>query len=312
MKRFNLEVLLKLASGCAAAIYAVLFVCYRRYYHELGITPEDIGVGSAYILLRSIGVIALVVGGCVLLGAIVNVLDGVTKGKRKDAHTRTLNAKARKSVNPGKGSFEDRLGEWKIRLSEWIGCQPRYLLRYALFAVLAVLLRVYLYVLANEASFWGLHEIDLVWLGLLVGAWLLESIAGRLSTQIGLIICSLAVLVTAVVVPWVFIYRRAHDMAEDALRGTPVGPYFILSGSIPVLDVSSEKVAVEWLCTDKNKNRPSVFDGQPISQGELLGESPSRLFVRMDPPGKITIVELPTECVEVTRSEDAPAAKGTH
>ena len=125
-------------------------------------------------------------------------------------------------------------------------------------------------------------------------------------------------ILIGVVVPGVFIYFRAHDLADSALRplkGSPpdfpvVKPYSILDDSIPVLDVSSDKVDVEWICTDKNKKRPSVFDGRDMSPGELLGESPTSLFVRMDPPGKTPIVKLPAECVVTTRHEDTPAPNG--
>ena len=79
---FTVEVFLKTASFCAAVIYVVLFIGYRKYYNELGITPEDIGVGSAFVLVRSIGFIALVIGAVLLVGSIVNVLDSMSKDRK--------------------------------------------------------------------------------------------------------------------------------------------------------------------------------------------------------------------------------------
>jgi predicted histidine transporter YuiF (NhaC family) len=97
---FSLERFAKIASFCTAVIYGVLFIGYRTYYHELGITPEDIGVGSAFVLVRSIGFIALVIGAVLLVGLTVNVLDSMSKDRKKDAEKRKENAKARNDANP--------------------------------------------------------------------------------------------------------------------------------------------------------------------------------------------------------------------
>jgi hypothetical protein len=51
-------------------------------------------------------------------------------------------------------------------------------------------------------------------------------------------------------------------------------------------------VNVEWICQG-DRTLPSVFHNQYLNKGLLLmGESPSSLFVRMDPDGKIPIVKL--------------------
>ena len=158
----------------------------------------------------------------------------------------------------------------------------------------------------------------MAWAALLFVAWVVERIAGRQKTAVGLSIAIAACILIAIVVPGLFVYIRAHDLADSAFRnpvvkGTPprvsfpvVKPYSILDNSIPVLDVSSDDVDVEWICTDKNKMRPSVFDGRNMSTGELLGENPTSIFVRMDPQGKTPIVQLPAECVVTTRYEDTP------
>jgi len=56
-------------------VYAALFVGYRTYYAELGINPEDGGIGAAFILVRSIGFIALAVAAVALVALIVGVLE---------------------------------------------------------------------------------------------------------------------------------------------------------------------------------------------------------------------------------------------
>jgi hypothetical protein len=309
---FTIETIVKVASICAAVIYGVLFIGYRTYYNELGITPEDVGVGSAFVLVRSIGFIALVIGAVLLWGLIVNVLDSISKEKRNDVKERKENAKARRDANPGGKSDKSKRPKWKIKLSEWGKQQPKYILRSVFLVILAVALLLYL--LAVKPLFWQWQEIVVTWLVLPGVAWFLERVAGQLDPGVGLVVVILAAIVIAIIVPGLFVDIRAHDLADSALSGSPpdfteVKPYSILNGRIPVLDVSSDKVDVEWICTDKNKKRPSVFDGRDISPGELLGESPSSLFVRMDPLGKTPIVKLPAECVVITRYEDTPISK---
>lgn len=51
--------LVALTATIGAAIYAALFTGYRRYYGSLGIRPEDVGVDSTFILVRSVGFIVL-------------------------------------------------------------------------------------------------------------------------------------------------------------------------------------------------------------------------------------------------------------
>jgi hypothetical protein len=49
----------KYSAIAGAIIYAGLFLGYRKYYSQLGIRPEDVGVDNTYILARSIGFIVL-------------------------------------------------------------------------------------------------------------------------------------------------------------------------------------------------------------------------------------------------------------
>lgn len=142
-----------------------------------------------------------------------------------------------------------------------------------------------------------------VWVVLLVAAvlgflaWVVERVPPDAAKPVGVF---LAILI-AMVIPTVFIALRAHYLAEVALKGEPVQPFTIFA-AVPVLDVSSDPVDVEWICSN-NKNRPSIFDQKAVSKGMLLGQSPSTLFVRMDPVGAAPIVKLPAECVVVTRRD---------
>lgn len=72
---FTLENFVKLTAFSAALIYGALFIGYRMYFNELGISPEDVGIGSAFVLVRSIGFIALAVGAVALVAATVGVLE---------------------------------------------------------------------------------------------------------------------------------------------------------------------------------------------------------------------------------------------
>jgi hypothetical protein len=295
-KPFNLDVnvFLKIASFCGVVIYGVLFIGYRTYFHELGITPEDVGVGSTFVLVRSIGFIALAIGAVALVLSVIFVLDQMTK-KSMENQPVTNNPVKRLKY----------LGQWS--------CNKQSLRWFLALASLAVLLLAYL--LALKPWSWPVCEIVVVWIGLLTLAFVVMLVAGLQEPVVGLVVVTAISIVISVILPGIFVYFRAHDLADSALRGSPpnfieVKPYSILNGSIPVLDVSSDNVDVEWICTDNNKKRPSVFDGRDMSPGELLAESPTSLFVRMDPPGKTPIVKLPAECVVTTRHQDVPATHG--
>lgn len=282
---FKLENFVKIASICAAVIYGVLFIGYRTYFHELGITPEDIGVGSAFVLVRSIGFIALAIGAVALMASIVGVLSHMSSMRKADASSRGTSTRT---------------------LRRWLRDQRRYIPWLLRFAALAAGLMGYLAALKPWSwPLWWSIVVCLVLLGL---AWVVEHVAGRQNPAVGLVIALAISILIAVVLPAVLIYFRAHDLADSALRGTVVKPYSILFGSIPVLDVSSDEVDVEWVCT--GKKRPSVFDGRDSNTGELLAENPTSVFVRMDPEGKTPIVKLPADCVVTTRHEHTPALNG--
>jgi hypothetical protein len=69
------ENFLKLTAFSAAVIYGALFIGYRTYYNELRIRPEDVGISSTFVLVRSIGFIALAIGVVALVGSIVFVFE---------------------------------------------------------------------------------------------------------------------------------------------------------------------------------------------------------------------------------------------
>jgi hypothetical protein len=245
-------------------------------------------------LVRSIGFIALAIGAVALVLSVIFVLDQMTK-KSMENQPVTNNPVKRLKY----------LGQWS--------CNKQSLRWFLALASLAVLLLAYL--LALKPWSWPVCEIVVVWIGLLTLAFVVMLVAGLQEPVVGLVVVTAISIVISVILPGIFVYFRAHDLADSALRGSPpnfieVKPYSILNGSIPVLDVSSDNVDVEWICTDNNKKRPSVFDGRDMSPGELLAESPTSLFVRMDPPGKTPIVKLPAECVVTTRHQDVPATHG--
>ncbi|MDT5273574.1 MAG: hypothetical protein QOE48_745 [Mycobacterium sp.] len=287
---FTLDVFLKVASFCGVVIYGVLFIGYRTYFHELGITPEDVGVGSTFVLVRSIGFIALAIGAVALVLSIVFVLDQMAKRSMENQPV-TENPVKQRLKYLWQWSWNKQSVPWVLALAFW-----------------AVLLLIYL--LALKPWSWPVCWIVGVWIVLLAVAFVVMIVAGLQDPAVGLGIVTAISIVISVILPGIFVYFRAHDLADSALRSTVVKPYSILFGSIPVLDVSSDEVDVEWVCDEKTKKPPSVFHGGYTSKGELLGEDPSSVFVRMDPEGKATIVKLPAECVVTTRHRDIPATHG--
>jgi hypothetical protein len=299
-----LDFFIKTAPLCAAVIYGVLFIGYRTYYNELGINPEDVGVGSTFVLVRSIGYIALAVAAVAVVAAIVGVLEKMQKMREEEEQAR----KDKKAQ--GITIQEITLRQWLRHPSKfipWLEQQMPYTPWTVLFVFLAAVLMGYL--LALKPWSWPILWIAVIWVVLVVLAWIVERVSPKRVVAVGVFIS----ILIAVVVPMIFIDFRAHDLADsalkvDALKGTVVKPYSILLGIIPVLDVSSDDVDIQWICSDSDKKRPSVFDGRDTSTGELLGENPLNLFVRMDPEGKTPIVTLPAECVVITRYKDIPAA----
>jgi hypothetical protein len=313
---FGPENFVKIASVCAAIIYAVLFIGYRTYYHELGITPEDVGVGSTFVLVRSVGFIALMIGALALVALIIGVLDNLQKTRKKEDEPKNADqpADGQPTPEPPPPQPPDRNLCKKLEdLCESVGKRLKYFPWFLAIAFLAAVLFAYL--LALKPQSWPVRYIVVAWLVLIVAAVIVERVAAQQEPDVGFVIAIGVSIVIAFVLPGVLVNSRAHELADSALRGGPpnftvVKPYSLLNRSIPVLDVSSDVVDMEWICTDKNKKRPSVFDGRDISRGELLGESATSLYVRIDPPGKAAIVKLPAECVVIARYEDTPPAKG--
>jgi hypothetical protein len=277
---FTLENFVKITAFSAAAIYGALFIGYRRYFAELHISPEDVGIGSAFVLVRSIGFIVLGVGAVLLVAAIVGDLYML----------RTEGIKPKES-NPEK--------MWLRRLRRWVW-RWRWLL---LLPVLVALLMWYLYLL--RPPYWPLLGVFGTGVVLLIVAAVVSLVDQKYRNGVGLLI---SVLI-AMVLPTLFITARAHAMADVALKsdvvtGGVVEPFSILG--IPVLDVSTEKVDVQWICNQKDA--PYVFHGKPTSAALLLGETSSSLFVRIDPPNTAPpIVKLPAECAVAIRHEPSGA-----
>lgn len=63
----------KLLAGFGLVLYGILFLAYRAYYSSLSIDPEDIGITSSFLLVRSVSLALLVL---VLSPIIASVLSG--------------------------------------------------------------------------------------------------------------------------------------------------------------------------------------------------------------------------------------------
>jgi hypothetical protein len=57
----NLADLLKLSALAGFVLYVAMFLGYYRYYQDLGLRPEDVGVSNAYILVRSTAFVTFIV-----------------------------------------------------------------------------------------------------------------------------------------------------------------------------------------------------------------------------------------------------------
>jgi len=169
--------------------------------------------------------------------------------------------------------------------------------------LLAGLLLWYLYVLRPPNL--PLSHMFMAWVAMLIGALITAAVPREYITIVGV---SIALVIALIVPTWLIrdwaLQKADEALTSDVVNGPVVKP-FSLSDVIPVLDVSTEMVNVEWIC-GADKRRPNVFDGKDTSSAILLGETSSSLFVRMDPPGTTPIVKLPAECAVATRNLPKP------
>jgi hypothetical protein len=147
---FTVENFVKLTAFSAAAIYGALFIGYRRYFAELGISPEDVGISSTFVLVRSIGFIVLGVGAVLLVGTIVGdlIMERTQRAKRKENNPETVRETKR----------------WK-RLLKWLW-QWRWRL---LYPVLVAVLMWYLYLL--RPPYWPSWQVFGIGIILLIVGW---------------------------------------------------------------------------------------------------------------------------------------------
>jgi hypothetical protein len=287
---FTLQNLAALGGLSAPLVYAALFVGYRTYYAKLGINPEDLGISTTFVLVRSIGFIALAMAAVALVASIVGVLETMAlPPERKTVPT-------------------DTPSQSQPRLQRWVSTLLEQLRRPAIRAtvlvgLLAGLLFWYLYALRPPNL--PLSHMVMAWFAMLIGALITALVPRQSITFVGV---SIAVVIALIVPTWLIrdwaLQKADVALTSDIVKGPEVRP-FSLSDVIPVLDVSTEMVNVEWICSG-DKHRPSVFDGKDTSSAILLGETSSSFFVRMDPPGTTPIVKLPAECTVATRNLPKP------
>ena len=74
------ETVLKALAIAGALVYGALFLGYRNYYSALGLSPEDVGVSNTYVLVRSVGFIALMALPAVALMLVARINSGYESG----------------------------------------------------------------------------------------------------------------------------------------------------------------------------------------------------------------------------------------
>lgn len=76
--------LAKLGAVASAILYGILFLAYRTYYSAVDIDPEDVGVSSGFVLVRSIGFVLITLAIATTVAGYILVSTG--SGPWAEAH----------------------------------------------------------------------------------------------------------------------------------------------------------------------------------------------------------------------------------
>ena len=111
--------------------------------------------------------------------------------------------------------------------------------------------------------------------------------------------------ITIIMVPAIAAIVSAYNRATSVEKGLPATPAIVLG--IPILDVSADKVEVNWTC--QNPQPPAIFGRSQdnVRPGLLVGETSTSYYIRLlgdVPNSRGQIVKLPQSCTIVTHFED--------
>lgn len=192
-------------------LYGALFLGYRSFYIRLGASPEELGIGNAYVLPRAVGFIVLIL-----------LLSAPLLGIWWAGH-----------YVPGLLRAEE--GGDK-------GARRRVLL---LIAVVGAIAGLFIGVLFGALTSPNVVQDTLVLLLVSAVGTGLWKAAGASSGELSRRVALAGAGVLIVLLPTIAIVQRGNALAREALRGQAVDAFDLFG--VPILDVSAVPVSITWI-----------------------------------------------------------------
>jgi hypothetical protein len=270
-------------------------MAYRAYYDALNLSPEDVGVDTAYVLVRSPGFVLMTIGAAFLaywgIGSFESYL-----------------AKPEKLLEPGSRFAFPRFVVWfLISLGAWV---------FSIFCLLTFYVVQFYGDMENLAAssqgnrmFGTLFIIlSIIFATIRIVPDLLSKVApNRInSLNVGRVARYLQVglaLVITVLLPAVLVVGRAESLGHRAASGDSVRPVQVFG--IVILDVSAVPVDLVW--SDPKTPHPPYFGSTAVSvpvSGTLLGQTENSIVANVSYAGRFRIVRFDARQVIVEYKED--------
>jgi len=246
----------KVAGGLSVIVYGALFLAYRTYYAPLNLSPEDAGVTSSFVLVRSIGFVVLVI----IASAPPLVAFAL------------LNEWERRRGNPGGVAAALR----RYSNYRYPGLRRAYVVTIALTACYAWYLFAFFGVPVQGGPFAIVTIVLAIMLVLLaVMRW-----SANLAAFQWLTVCA-TISVTAVVLPLALTIATADDYGAMAKSGQSIASFDVFG--LPVLDVSAPPISVIW-ADPRTPHATEIFGTQPGPtpvRGILIAQTNNAIYVNV-------------------------------
>jgi hypothetical protein len=240
--RLHLDDFTKIIALAGGLLYAVLFMAYRAYYDVLNLSPEDVGVDTTYVLVRSPGFVLMT-----LVALLTSLLYRLTQ---HDPRKRSVGFWGGFTLGLIRGVL---LGIVLIvYFAQFLGLENLtdkiFLTFIAVTIVVSVAVIAYLIVRPAETS----------------ARYAQFTVAAALT----------------VFLPAIIVLLRAQSLGHNAADGALVEPMQVFG--IVVLDVSAPRVRVLWSDPMTPHPRYFGAPGAPEpATGTLLGQTPSSIVVNL-------------------------------
>lgn len=237
-RRISIDIVGKAFALVGAIFYGVLFVAYRLYFKELNLRPEDGAIDNAFLAPRAVGLALICM---VIFSFLISFFYYyvVTAGRK--------------------------LGAVKQGARQLVGLAAGVVLYYSLIFTLPALSKNVRIAVA----------LTIVVICQLVGKWLrgMWTASDERSKTYTLRFSMVAAILVAFVFPVIAIWFRAHDLGVRASHGDMVNPIELFA--IPVVDVQTRDVTIEWTATNWPKDLFGSGRTPALVHAKLLAREPT-------------------------------------